>query len=336
MRFLPQVPKTCACYQFRHETIKYFKLALNRVLIILDKILSNCMIIVSDLELFKSRDYVTLQCEHCSTHFSKMKKNVLDVINGYKTGLNFCSSKCESYHGGYLKDCVCHECNKTFTRVTKEIKSENIFCSQHCFGKYNSRNKTHGYRRSKLETWIESHLKEKYKYYKILFNDRKTAGLELDIYFPDLKIAFEINGIFHYKPIYGDEQFDKIKINDESKRKYCLTNNIELYVIDISYQKQFKPDKSLIHLNFIYDILDKKITNNPTLGLYDTVQNIIIPPESKPTKEPKIKWPPNDEIRKRLEFDNMRNYAKELNTNRCTLSNYCRSQGIFVSKKKQK
>jgi hypothetical protein len=56
---------------------------------------------------------------------------------------------------------------------------------------------------------------------KIIFNGKEAIESELDIYFPERKIGFEINGIFHYEPIYGEEKMKKIQQNDKEKREKC-------------------------------------------------------------------------------------------------------------------
>jgi len=43
----------------------------------------------------------------------------------------------------------------------------------------------------------------------IHFNKKDAINSELDIYIPSLKLAFELNGIFHYEPIFGKENFLK-------------------------------------------------------------------------------------------------------------------------------
>jgi hypothetical protein len=72
-----------------------------------------------------------------------------------------------------------------------------------------------GYNRSKLEIYLEQELIKLYSTLEIHFCRSDTIGSELDIYIPSLKLAFEINGIFHYKPIFGE---DKLKKNSRQGR----------------------------------------------------------------------------------------------------------------------
>ena len=74
-----------------------------------------------------------------------------------------------------------------------------------------------------------------------------------------MKLAFEINGITHYKPIYGEEKFQKIVKNDLQKQKECKKLGIDLIIIDVSSQKNYKEETSKIFLQKIISEIDKKI-----------------------------------------------------------------------------
>lgn len=59
----------------------------------------------------------------------------------------------------------------------------------------------------------------------------------MDIYIPVLSLAFELNGIFHYEPIYGEGKLLSIQNNDDRKFQACLEHDIELCIINSSEQK---------------------------------------------------------------------------------------------------
>lgn len=101
-----------------------------------------------------------------------------------------------------------------------------------------------------------------YNNIKIIYNDRKTIGAELDIYIPSLKLAFELNGIVHYEPIFGKEKLSRIQTNDNRKFQACLEKNIELCTIDISSQKYFKEESSNDFLNIITNIINIKMAGH--------------------------------------------------------------------------
>jgi len=153
----------------------------------------------------------------------------------------------------------CRLCNKKFTKRINQIdKTKNNFCSKSCAAIYNNTHKTKGTRRSKLEVWLETQLPISYPNLQFLFNDKTTINSELDIYIPKFKLAFELNGIFHYEPIFGINKLLKIQNNDNRKFQACLEKNIELCIIDASSLKYFKPDNAKKYLKIICNIIDKK------------------------------------------------------------------------------
>lgn len=60
------------------------------------------------------------------------------------------------------------------------------------------------------------------------------------MYFPSLKLAFEIQGPSHFLPIYGEEKLTAEQKNDQDKRDKCKELGITLVEIDISKIKEFK------------------------------------------------------------------------------------------------
>ena len=65
-----------------------------------------------------------------------------------------------------------------------------------------------------------------------LKND-KGNRLELDIFFPEIKLAIEIQGPQHFIPIWGKEQFSNLVKNDAYKKEVCKQKNIKLMWISI-------------------------------------------------------------------------------------------------------
>lgn len=74
----------------------------------------------------------------------------------------------------------------------------------------------------------------------ILYSDKSAIESELDIYIPSLKLAIEIQGIFHYKPIFGDLKLKQIQDNDLNKKLICFEKNIKLICINVSDQKSLQ------------------------------------------------------------------------------------------------
>ena len=224
------------------------------------------MIILTDTQLYsklKSRDLIDLQCENCSSKFSRPKNNVQWALKRTDTNyLKYCSSKCKSAHSKISVLSKCGGCNVQISvkpSVLKKSKSGKTFCSKSCAVTYNNINKTHGLRRSKLELWLQTQLSDMYPDLEIHYNKTDAIKAELDIFVPSLKLAFELNGVFHYEPIFGEEKLKSIKNNDTRKFQACLERNIELCIIDTSKQKYFKEKTSIVFKNIISDLINSKL-----------------------------------------------------------------------------
>lgn len=116
----------------------------------------------------------------------------------------------------------------------KGKRSSRNFCSSSCAATYNNKNKTHGTRRSKLESYLEERLRSEFPDIILICNGKDAIGSELDFYFPQLRLAIELNGIFYYEPIYGTDKLERIQANDQQKCAACLAAGIEFCTIDTS------------------------------------------------------------------------------------------------------
>lgn len=200
-------------------------------------------------------------CEECGNEFFPLKRNVqYSKLKGLNR-IRFCSKQCSGRNSKKEILLECANCGKQVYKKRKErkkSKSGNIFCGKSCSASFNNRNKSTGTRRSKLELWIEKELKSEYKF-EIIFNGKEIINSELDIYIPSLKLAFELNGIFHYEPIYGEEKLKNIKNNDDRKFQACLEKNIELCIIDTSGSKNFKSERDKKYFNIISNIINARM-----------------------------------------------------------------------------
>lgn len=88
---------------------------------------------------------------------------------------------------------------------------------------------------------------------------KDAINSELDIYIPSLKLAFELNGIFHYEPIYGQDKMNQIQNNDNRKFQACLEHGIELCIIDSSKLTYFKPANAQKYLDIITQVINSKV-----------------------------------------------------------------------------
>jgi hypothetical protein len=210
----------------------------------------------------KSEDKLQCQCEICSNIFYKSKRDILKVLRGKRVG-KYCSKTCVGVSRIKKQIIICANCNKEFNQRPFEIrksKSDNHFCSSSCAAQYNNTHKTKGYCRSKLEKYLEIELIKSCSNLEILFNDKKAINSELDIYVPSLKLAFELNGIFHYEPIFGQNTLNKIQNNDNHKFRACIEHNIDLCIIDTSQQKYFKIETSQKYLDIIINIIKERLS----------------------------------------------------------------------------
>jgi len=211
----------------------------------------------------KSKDKLPLQCEHCKETFYLKKQAILRAINpnNHNSG-KFCSLKCKAIFQNPPVYVSCLQCGVNFKKLPNEIKrNKNHFCSRSCNATYQNLHKTKGTRRSKLEIWLESQLDPLYPKLKFRYNRKDAINSELDIYIPMLSLAFEINGIFHYEPIFGLEKLAQIKNNDKRKYQACIEAEIELCLIDASTLKYFKPTNAQKYLDIITSIIDTKYSD---------------------------------------------------------------------------
>ena len=203
---------------------------------------------------------LSLICKNCEKIFFAKKKHIQEMSTLKRGCCDFCSQKC---FGMFAKKsrikCNCSGCGKQ-VEITKSVHklSKNHFCSQSCAATYNNTHKTKGTRTSKLEKWMHEKLPSMYPNLNFDFNKKNAINSELDIYIPSLKLAFELNGIFHYEPIYGRDKLDKIKSNDGRKFQACIENKIELCIIDSSKLLYFKEEKAKQYLDSVCSIINKK------------------------------------------------------------------------------
>lgn len=220
----------------------------------------------------KSRDLLPLLCSNCHKTFLKPKNTIQKYLSNNKSHVSndFCSKKCQ-FNAMITKQTVqCENCHKNFDKVLNQIKkSKHHFCSSSCSATYFNAHKTHGYRRSKMEIFAEKELTRLYPNIPIFYNETKRIDHELDIFLPSLSLAFEINGIFHYQPIYGQNKLSKTQETDKTKLQKCKDNDIELLVLNISSLKKFKEQEAQKYLNIITSTIDLK------LGVTDEYRNRI-------------------------------------------------------------
>lgn len=213
-----------------------------------------------EFDLAKANDKLPCKCYQCDNNFLVMKKFITYAIKHDVDYARFCSKSCQCKSRITKEQVTCSNCNRNFNKTKNQLnRSKNHFCSCTCSVSYNNKYKTHGNRRSKLEKWLQEQLTILYPNLDIHYNQKLAINSELDIYIPSLNLAFELNGIFHYEPIYGINKLKQTKLNDISKTKACHDVKIDLCVIDTSGQKYFKPATSYKYLVIINTILKSRL-----------------------------------------------------------------------------
>ena len=214
----------------------------------------------------KSRNLLPLECLHCRKTFHKTKADIQRGFNPLHFAVvSFCSHKCQREHETPPILVICSHCKTQFKKTasqSKRSKSGNHFCSRSCSGTYNNLHKKHGTRRSKLEKWLEEQLTTLYPDLEIHFNRKDAIESELDIFIPSLRLAFELNGIYHYEPIHGQDKLNSIQSNDHRKMLACAERNIEMCSIDTSSFKYFKEQRTMKFLKIIQDIIDSRLSGS--------------------------------------------------------------------------
>lgn len=221
-----------------------------------------------------TRNYISIECTVCKNIFHRSKKNILEHFRSIQSNNEYCSNKCQGAKRTEksYKLVNCLNCNTSFKKSLGEInKTANHFCSKSCAATFNNKNKTYGSRRSKLEIYLEQQLTLLYPNLEIVYSSKQTIGSELDIYIPSLNLAFEIQGIFHYEPIFGQEKLEQIQKNDLEKIEKCKELNIQLIQIDTRNQRRFTEKSSKEFL----DLIINRITSDPVTRLNGEFRRLL-------------------------------------------------------------
>lgn len=218
----------------------------------------------------KVTDKLPLECYVCHCTFFKLKRVILSTLRGQTKSTNkYCCSKCAGVNRTNRVECKCTNCGKSLNRKKSHVKRhKNMFCSHACSASYNNNtSRKNKPRRSKLEYWLESKLNILYPDLQILYCNHNAINAELDIYIPTLSIAFEINGICHYEPIYGIDQLLKVQANDNRKYQACIEHAIKLITINASDLKYFKERNCQKYLQIIISIIENRIKHESHLRI---------------------------------------------------------------------
>jgi hypothetical protein len=203
---------------------------------------------------------VPLICNHCNILFDRNLRDFNISVNRRNQKKFYCSRRCTTEARINKQTFLCTECTREFQRIPAEAKkSKNHFCSLSCAATYNNKHKTYWCRRSKLEIYIEEQVSFDFPKLELICNDKEAIGSELDFYFPELRFAIELNGIFHYEPIYGNDKLKRIQNNDKNKLIRCYEEGIELAIIDSSQCKHLTQKAKDKYYGIVKELLSKII-----------------------------------------------------------------------------
>ncbi len=180
----------------------------------------------------------------------------------------------------------CSLCGEIFYVSVKSLydlksgKAKLQYCSRKCFNEYQRifhQKKRESYRATKVskhEMYVDNLLKDIFPTIKYeTYNRTIIPPLELDFWFPDYKIAIELNGAQHYRNAFeknNDKLLKKVKVHDKLKSEMAKTLGIKLLVIDTSRDFNFTNGKEC--LRAIIDFVSKEsdITIN-----WDIIDDIV-------------------------------------------------------------
>ena len=190
---------------------------------------------------------IETSCQECNIKIFLTKGRIREK--------NFCSRKCTAKYYAKFKrktktvkpkriwakilNLNCSFCHKDLQRTSGEYKlskTKTFFCNKSCKTKYANAYQIIHKPRSRAEKLLVSLIKESFPVLEVQENIRNIlpGRLEIDIYIPKLKLAIELNGPFHYLPIFGQEKLLKIKNKDLLKQIEISQLGLNLIIIDIS------------------------------------------------------------------------------------------------------
>lgn len=215
------------------------------------------------LNSYSSTELVPLNCYKCGKSYHKTRKRIKDSVFRYGHIKNSCSKECQVALYTVAELVPCALCYKPVLRQPAQISdTKRAFCNHSCSATYNNKHKQYGYRRSKLEIYLEDQLNILYPNLKIVANGKETINSELDFYFPELKFAVELNGPTHYEPIYGLEKLSQIQKNDKQKFKLCHEAGIELMIVDVSKVKHLTEKVKKHYLDIFCNIIEQLLAHD--------------------------------------------------------------------------
>ena len=198
-------------------------------------------------------------CEYCNKVVPRTKRTISNSqVPSRQVEYIFCNQSCARRFDDPPILFNCATCGKQVQRkqsIINKTKSGNFFCNHSCGTKYANANKTTGTTRSKLETFLENKIKITFPNLIVMTNNVSILKAELDLYLPELNLAFEINGLFHYCPIFGIDKLKRTQNRDILKQVLCAEAAINLCVINSSDMKTFKEAYAMRYWEVVKEVI---------------------------------------------------------------------------------
>jgi hypothetical protein len=159
-------------------------------------------------------------------YYKKYENDIISIIDINDDILHMFDKNCN--HDFYINKQLLYLRNKNNHKIC--TKCNNVF------------SKNTSYMEKELLEFIKNNVK-----YGVLYNVKNVIKLELDIYIPELSVAFEFNGLYWHNELYKDKYYHY------NKTKLCEDKNIRLYHV---YEDDWVYNNEKIK-NDILNILNK-------------------------------------------------------------------------------
>lgn len=161
--------------------------------------------------------YYDQKCPFCETYKrNKDTEYIAKEIQFKDPEYSLVGEYIDSYHNIEIRH---SKCGKTFFILPSNFLSHGQRCPS-CLGYVN-------------ENYIFNLLSERYDstdlFRNYIFPDCKyMSALRFDFFIKSKNTVIEYDGEQHFKPIYGNDEFEKSKVRDSIKDEYCKTHNINI------------------------------------------------------------------------------------------------------------
>lgn len=178
------------------------------------------------------------KCKQCSMEefgreISRSTEEVIEIIDSKNSNKVINPEDYVNVNTPNLR-IICGSCGQEFTTSLASIMASQGHCYS-CGQKY-----------SKGEDDVESFLIQNgisFEPQKRFEDCKDNKPLPFDFYLPENNICIEFDGQGHYKPVFGQESFERTVKHDKMKNEYCKKNGIKL--IRIPYWKGSKINEIL-------------------------------------------------------------------------------------------